>query len=749
MKKYLLLVLILWNISNKPVNAQVEDVSVVVAPTLGYNWFDSKSTIDNGWMYGFQAGFGFGRFLELRAVYERSLDLKQQFGQYEDDLQQYFPDLNLNNRDVKVTRVGGEFKANISQTGLSPYLVVGTGIQTFERVLTNAEVYKSKYLYGTGGLGIKINMGDRATLNLEGRGISYKMNPGSLLYNPDGSSEFDEWIDNQERTRMFNWSVSAGLQFYLGGRKSTELSSMDREYLNRFSGGMSGTKLTLTPAGAYVKFNRSSPYRSTYMVGGIAGVDITNYVGLRGYYYHSTADENPSLNFDKLMMYGGDFIGKLNVPRGIVPFITIGGGYLKVQDGYSGKESNETVGDLQAAGSGYFAKGGVGLEVPLLRNIDILGAANLLYTINNSDIKLTDLNHADQLQQHTMYNLGIRLKLGRKANTVRTTNDAFESRYAEERMRFEAERETRTKRLQQLEIELMNAYSNNDVQKAIKVIEEKKAVEGRSVNVPDSDKDHEYIKLNSDELEQLIQKVIKNVDSEKEGIQGLRNRLDRLEQLLLNSNSTSRSNIDSTRAQGSENTVSINDRLLAEIARLDKQMDEQKKSNETLQKQLQVSKTEASSAADLTNNRNYQNDLNLVVENRGGNHYNEYKGMGAYVGVNFGEGTALNLGIRSYYGVGKSSFLFMPELYLALGNKTGAGLSGNIVLPIRLKRTARFEPYIGAGVGLHGVGGITRFNTNLLAGTIYNLGRSSAFADYSVRGAFRNNQLALGYRFKF
>lgn len=728
--------------------AQVEDVSVIVSPTLGYNWFDSKSTIDNGWMYGFQAGFGFGRFLELRGVYERSLDLKQQFGKYEGDLQQHFPDFNLKNRDVKVTRVGGEFKANISPTGLAPYLILGTGVQTFERTLSDNQVYKSKYLYGTGGIGIKINMGDRATLNLEGRGVSYKMNPGSLLYNPDGTSEFDDWINNQQKTRMYNWSATAGLQFYLGGRKSTELSALDREYLRRFSGGMSGAKLTLAPAGAYINFNNASPYRDTYLAGGILGLDLTNYVGLRGYYYQATNDKKIKLDFDKMSMYGVDFVGKLNVPRGIVPYITIGAGYLNVADDYKGKTIDEQAGTFQTASSGYFAKGGVGLEVPLGRNFDVFGAANLLYTMDNTDTKITDIRTTDQLRQHTMYNVGLRLKLGGKPNTQQAADRAFDRRFEEERNSYATERDLYNKRIEELEGELKEAYNNNDAEKATKIIEEKKALEQGDKKV-DEDEGKKLIKLTPAELESLIEKVIKGVDNDSES--GIENRLDRLENILLNINRTGRNDNYNTRNYSPEDTRALNDRLLDEIARLNEQLEVQKKNNEAMMLQNQEKKVEVTTVTTVPNERNAASDTynNTHIETTGNGFIRSTKGMGAYIGGNIGDAGTFNIGVRSYHAIGRSRLMFMPEFYLALGEKTGAGLSGNIVLPFRLRQSSAFEPYIGAGLGLHGIGGVTRFNTNIIAGTAYQLGRGSAFADYSVRGLFKNNQLAVGYRFKF
>ena len=306
-----LLIGIVCSIFGSPVNAQVSDVSITITPQIGYNWFDNKSTVEDGTMYGFQAGFGFGKVIELRGIWERSLNLKQKFGMYESDIQELFPDFNLEDRNIKVSRWGGEFKTNLPIGGLSPYLVLGTGVQNFETTTAAGTTYKNENLYGSGGLGFKISLGQRTTLNLEGRGLVYNMNPGNLLYNEGGSSQFDDWINNSNRSTMYNWSVMAGLQFYLGGRTNDDMDALDRAYLSRFSGGLAGTKLTLSPAGSYINFNNRSGYKDTYMLGGIVGVEFSHYAGLQGYYYKSTKDEKIQFDFDDLEIYGADFVGNL------------------------------------------------------------------------------------------------------------------------------------------------------------------------------------------------------------------------------------------------------------------------------------------------------------------------------------------------------------------------------------------------------------------------------------------------------
>lgn len=746
-----LLILSLATAAATQVKAQVEDVSVIITPTLSYNWFDSKSTVENGLMYGFQAGFGFGKFIELRGVYERSSNLHQRFGQYEDDIRDLLnnQDFKFQDRKVNVTRIGGEFKSNIQLGGLSPYIILGTGVQTLERTLTNDKVYKNQNIYGTGGLGFKINMGDRVTLNLEGRGLVYNMNPGSLLYNPGESSEFDEWINNQERDRMYNWSATAGLQFYLGGRRSSELTAMDRAYLRRFSGGLSALKLTLAPVGAYVDFNEKSPFRSAYFLGGQLGLDFTDYVGLRGYYYHATEDKNPSFNFDKMAMYGVDFVGRLNVPRGIVPYITIGGGYIDVSDDYKGKNLGNNLLPIYAqASSTYYAKAGVGLEVPLGTYVDAFGAANLLYTVDEKATSIGDLRNVEQLRRHTSYNVGLRLKMGKRANTEYAAQQAFYNRFAGDRYEYE-------NRIAALEQELKTAYENNDVQRITEIIEEKKVIEStpQTVNQQQPEK---YIKMTPAELESLIDRVIKGVEEESET--SVESRIERLEFLLMHLQNGPRTGYREGRkynyGQDAEATElnPANERLIAEIKRLNQQLDEQRNTIDKLQQkqskmdELMVTNATAPRTSQVVvevhDDKNANNATDAVVLNLD-------KSLAVFAGLGFGKASSFNLGVRSYQTFANTSFMFVPEAYIALGDKFGLGVSANGIVPFRINSLPNFAPYAGVGVGLNLMDGDLSVNPNFIVGAAQHMGQGSAFVDYTVRGAFKYNQLAVGYRFRF
>lgn len=739
--------------------SQVEDVSVIVSPTAGYNWFDKKSTVEDGLMYGIQAGFGFGRVVELRGIYERSANLKQAFGKYEGDVQNVIPGFNLANRNVTVTRYGGEFKTNIPAGGFSPYLLLGTGVQKFEREFNDNLTYKTENLYGTGGLGLKISMGERTTLNLEGRGIVYNMDPKSLLYNPGGSSDFDDWINNQKAGRMFNWGLQAALQFYLGGRTESEQNAIDRAYRNRYSGGLSQTKLTLAPAAGYINFSDKSAYRNTYLMGGILGIDFTDFVGLRGYYYQSTKDRKFAFDFDDLSMYGVDFIGNLNVARGIVPYITVGGGYLDVQNSYVGKNvGTPSLPFYQEAKSGYYAKGGVGLTVPLGQYVDVFGAANILYTIDDKDVDVADLQTTDQLNQHTMFNAGLRLKLGKKARTESTVDRVYDQRFDPERAAYE-------RRIKNLEKELQAAIDSNDTDKVMKLMNEKKELTTRKKAPADT-----LIRLTPAELESIIEKTVKEMDVNKDST--FYKRLDSLQNTLknLNKNQVSQSqmterNRNNAQATASENIVrdtvmlkADNDNVLT--GRLIEELNQIKRELKNQNDEIQNLRTENARLSTTQKQDNEpvvveQTQLKPVTGERKARRterlqavpvYHE-RSVSVFAGPNFGDVTTLNVGARLLQNIGNTQFKFMPEVYIGFGKTMSFGLSANAIYPIQIDNPD-FTPYAGLGAGINNFGDKLRFNPNVIIGTFYKMGAGNLFADYSVRGAFRYNQLAIGYNFK-
>jgi hypothetical protein len=577
------------------------------------------------------------------------------------------------------------------------------------------------------------------------------MNPNSLMYDPNGTSEFDEWINNQDRKRMFNWGINTGLQFYLGGNNYGNMSNLDRAYYREYTSGMSGVKFTLAPVGAYVDFNNKSGYKSAYFLGGEIGVDLSDFVTLKGYYMQSLGEDlKDKFEFDYLGLMGVDFVGKLNVSRGIVPYISIGGGYLNATDDYRGENiGTNALPVYQTVSSGYFAKGGVGVEILVSTYIDLFGGANIMYSLKNNNTDIIDLVNSKQLFQHAMYNAGIRFKIGKRADIEAARERAFNNQFAPERAAYE-------KQIKDLEKDLLEAYKNNDTVKIKEVLDQRNQIE-------QSKKDDNLIRLTPKELESLIDQTINGV--ENENTPNIENRLERLEQLLIqmntNNNSTSKTTIVTPQYQAPAPVYNeysaVNDRLISEINQLKQQISEQ---NNQLSQLRNNNSNSVQYIAPVVPNTVVVPNTNTIVDPNTNtiitpNSQNTPQvegavlnyGLSTFIGANFGDATTFNFGIRGNYGFTNNPIIFMPELYIGLGEKNGFGISANAIYPFAMPNNF-FTPYVGLGVGLNLIGGNTRFNPNFIGGVSYKLNRGSLFADYTVRGAFKNNQIALGYRFK-
>ena len=759
------------------VHAQMKDVTVTLQPTVSYNWFDKNTAIDDGVMYGARVGFGFGESIELRGVFERSADLQntvEGFDLFSDDFI-----ANFNARTVEIERIGGEFKANIPTRGtFVPYLTIGAGVQKLEVDIAAtgapANNLKTEQIYLNFGLGTQIKLGSRLFLNLEAKNTIFNMNPASVLFQ-DGQDQsgIEDWLNDNNNTRMYNWSVLAGLQLYLGGRSPEELSALDRVYRNKFSGGLGGFKLIFEPAGAYVNFDDDTNLADSYFIGGKIGFDLNHYIGVRGYYYQATKDEQISLDWDDMAMYGGDFIAKLNVSRGLVPYISLGGGYLNVN-------SNSYVGSdgLTGAASGYFAKGGLGLNVPLGRNVEVFGDANMMFTSDRADADLENTISPDELRQHTMYSVGVRFQLGKRAdNTDEILKNTVDKR-VEDRTQVYKDR------IEELESELSDAYENNDTKKAVEIIEEKKELERKidddqlngDENQSKSKKGQEAksavkekktstesrVEMTPKELEELIEKVIQGVDEESRKPQSTDERMDRLERLLLEINTgTYRENLSPDRQENA--SQKILDKLNELDAKIDRNTDRINSlgsfQNQDQDKTVVISSGQQTPVVPQMMQENEtkvetDSEGNTTVKTDGINKGTAIgwvvnEGLSVFTGVAIADDVYMVIGIRGNYSFTNSPFKFMPDFYLAPGKNTGFGINANVVIPFPVNKGIIGEPYAGLGLGYNDAVGESTFSPNLVLGTSFNLLGGKLFADYTAHNFVDIHRISIGYKLNF
>lgn len=747
--------------------AQMKEVTVTLQPTASYNWFDKNTAIEDGVMLGGRVGFGFGEAIELRGLYEVSNDLKNTVS----DLDIFSNDFinNFNARDVKVERIGGEFKANIPTRGtFVPYLTFGAGVQKLKvdiaAVGAPENEFKSEQIYANLGLGTQIKLSQRLFLNLEAKNTVFNMNPESVLFQEgQDQSDIEDWLGDNNNSRMYNWSVLAGLQLYLGGRSPEDFSALDRAYYNKFSGGLGGFKLIVEPAGAFVNFDNDTNLADSYFLGGKVGFDLNQYIGIRGYYFQATTNEEISFDWDKMAMYGGDFIAKLNVSRGLVPYITVGGGYLNVnQNSYVGKDG------LTGASSGYFAKGGLGLNVPVGRNVEIFGDANLMMTSERGTSDLQNTIDPDELKSHTMFSVGLRFQLGKTADN---TDDIVQDRIDR---RVEDSTRVYQNRIDELESELSEAYKNNDTKKAVEIIEEKKDLERKKENVhpeiksaPKQAVKESRVEMTPKELETLIEKVIQGVDEESRRPQTIEDRMDRLERLLLEINTGNyRESLPPARQEDA--SQKILDKLNELDRKIERNTDKienfnainRQNQNQNQDKTIIVSPGQQNTIPSPQINQPTQQkvitdeDGNTTIASETANDgvatgwvLNE--GMSVFTGVAIADDVSMIVGIRGNYRFTNSPFKFMPDLYLAPGKNTGFGINANVVIPFTVDAGIILEPYAGLGLGYNDAAGRDTFSPNLVLGTTFNLAGGKVFADYTAHNFVDIHRISIGYKFQF
>ena len=521
--------------------AQVKDISFAIAPTAEYVLWNKKSAIENGFMVGGYVGFGFGKNLELLGSYSQSLGLKSRIDGFSapDNIKTVFTPT-----DVDVHSWGGELKGNIPMTySFQPYITLGSGIQTVKANQTTQDA-----IYFAFGLGSKFNLTRRLTLNVQAKGTHFNSDASNILHNPSEAktSTYNQWItDNVSNKNMLNWSLQAGLQLYLGGRNPDELTELDNSYTN-----LKNFKVVVAPAIGYIDFDIDNNFRNTYLAGASLGFDFTEYIGVRGFYYQAMKDEKVSLDFDKLSLYGADFLARLNVSNGVVPYITVGAGYLNVGNGYQGKVA--TVENK----SSIFAKGGIGLAIPLSKHLELFGVANLLYTTGNESAS-NALKSPNKLQSNVFYNAGIRIKFA-KENEKYTyqdlANEIHASEIKEGKEQVKVQNNTKTTPISQkqkdidyynaqiatVEKQIQLAYRQNDINNASLLLKEKEKWEKLrnnyvAENIPyPSENQTNLVRMTPEQLQTLISEIVNKIE-EGEG-KTPDQRIDRLEKLLLEIN---------------------------------------------------------------------------------------------------------------------------------------------------------------------------------------------------------------------
>ena len=717
--------------------AQVKDASITVGGGFQYEFLDDALNIDNAMLWGVRAGFGFGPIVELRGVYDRSFGIKSKLNGSEWNIDPVFQD-KMTERRIDIERYGAELKFNLLDGYiLAPYLLVGGGVQNMKYELPIAddkiEMMKTDHLYFSGALGFKVNLSRRIALNLSGKYLGFRTD----LLNPYVNlAKASDKVDKHGLALMNNFSAQAGLSFYLGGYNPMGSNEVSRAYRDFFSNGFRGMVFTVEPSLLYMDFNENSYWnsRDSWFYGGQVGLDFNNTFGVRGFYYQAgKPGKKLDFDFDKeRAMYGGYFTGRLNLPRGVTPYVNLGAGYL---DAKLSEEATEL--DKANLHDVVFGMAGVGLEVPLFRYISLFGSANFI-AHPAPGVKTASVTKTSEIvAKNVAYQVGVRFNLGKPARHYQF--DTEEDKTTQERINeyreyhyYGQERDDEYVRMTPSEIEEM----------AQRIIDRNRSKKGHSCQ-----QGNVYRQPNDDALtpleRELVHALIGNSPQYIAQQQMLAN-----EQVKAQSTTTT-----TTTAELTEQNEKILDRLDAldrKVEQSNQMRSQQPASTTTV---VTTPPTHPAYQAPATSSA-VTMDSNATPVDKTSNSLIRFNSVGLLVGTNLVKPQEENLfgtfaiGTRAYMPISNTNLDFVPEIFVGFGKKTTLGISGNVVYNFNFKELGDFVPYLGAGVG-----GFTdtKLGVNFLVGTSYKLPQlnSAVFLDYGLRHSLRNHSVSLGYRFYF
>ncbi len=728
--------------------AQVKDASITVGGGFQYEFLDDALNIDNAMLWGVRAGFGFGPIVELRGVYDRSFGIKSKLSDPngEWNIDPVFKD-KMTDRKIDIERYGAELKFNLLDGYiLAPYLLVGGGVQNMKYELPIAddkiEMMKTDHLYFSGALGFKINLAPRIALNLSGNYLGFRTD----LLNPYiNLAKASEKVDKHGLALMNNFSARAGLSVYLGGYDPRGGNEVSRAYRDFFSNGFHGMVFTIEPSMLYMDFNQNSYWnsRDSWFYGGQVGVDFNNTFGVRGFYYQAgKPGKKLDFDFDKeRAMYGGYFTGRLNLPRGVTPYINLGAGYL---DAKLSKEATEL--DKANLHDVVFAMAGLGLEVPLFRYVSVFGSANFI-AHPAPGVKTASITKSSEILAKNMaYQFGVRFNLSNPARHYQF--DTEEDQTTQERINeyreyhyYGQDRDDEYVRMTPSEIEDM----------AQRIIDRNRSKKGQSCQQGCREAHSHYYRQPNDEALTPLERELVHA------LIGNSPQYIAQQQMLANEQVKAQNGTTNTTSDLNEQNEKILDRL-DEIDRKIENNEARMQQYQPTQPTTTVVTTPPTHPAYTTPAGTTSSTMAVGADatpvDKTSNSFIRFNSVGLLIGTNLVKPKEENLfgtfavGARAYMPISNTNLDFVPEIFVGFGEKTTLGISGNVVYNFNFKELGDFVPYLGAGVG-----GFTdtKLGVNFLVGTSYKLPQlnSAIFLDYGLRHSLRNHSVSLGYRFYF
>lgn len=367
-----------------PVGVAAQGVRFTLAPSAEYIWWDDAIPLKDYTLLGARIGADFGRLVGVTGWYHRANDIPVSLA--ETGLR--VSGAPFANTTTDVETMGANIELKLGVGAIVPFVHGGAGIIRFRP--TDAQRSEQvNYRYG-GGIQFDMARNIRATVLVEDS--RFRLAPEAL------SSETPDVPTENPRATRSNWTASAALGFALGGPRKEQSPDADRWSL---------ASVPIEPFVGRLEFDDENLPRQT-VAGVRAGIDLGNYVGLRGVYWQGRSDGLGERQ--PIQGYGAEAQFNLNASLGLAPFLVAGAQRIDYQDAF-----RDQSGLVREDENALVLGGGVGLR--LTDNFRLNVAARDFIRSGRRDF--ADVASADELTHNWMLSAGVAFNIGRS----RTTSD--------------------------------------------------------------------------------------------------------------------------------------------------------------------------------------------------------------------------------------------------------------------------------------------------------------------------------------
>ncbi len=700
-----------------PAQGQIADMQYTLSTTAKHISFSNNAGLNGDYLYGGKLGVSFGGFLAVDGLFLLGNGLQTSFS----DISEDFLADNLNDRqaaldalgklsprNVNLQQYGGKLRLNLLHGALVPFITGGAGIIRF----APDDLESSDVLYASVGVGVTINMGDRFSLSMAPENISYRYFPASTFLTDRDLNSTELSADDFRRVTVNNLALSASLQYSLGER-----SRLDSQFY--------GDNFDLAVELFYgqINFSDALDFPVSRTVAGItAGIDAGPYIGLRGFYWRDTEqenifDDNIPVGLGNMKAYGGEL--NLRFRRGTTPYLIAGGGYMDIER----DDDSFTDATGRTPASRYFASGGGGIEVPVSSSIKLQGSMRGLFMSTEA----SRANRPGDISTSVMYSASILFQMGGR-NSGRTydkparqsdtesikqvVTEAIETELAQFQARLDAMAQSDSSSAGAVDDilsirvpetgEVYIRYGDPVMPNAQTVVGPPlilttDTLTGQpSVGAPATTTDD----FTLEEIRQIIREELQGLKTESPDIGRYTRRLQEIEKRLL---AMERRMIDEYFADGQEDR-------------------------------------------DTTETQPSRQRVGIVKAFR----QRQRVGRLAIIGFRMGDGpNQFLLGVRNDYRLPDYSVRLLPEASVGLLNGISFNVMGNIAFPIPVRWATPVQPYAGAGIGIDTRRLFSGLELvfNLLVGVEYSLFRNiDAFSEFNTQDLFDTSRLYFGVR---